>query len=113
MRPSANRRRYPRIAAPVFYRPAGPGVFHHRRATVDVSLGGMRAYTDDELRVGMRLEIDLILTDEDTARCWARVAWVDRLPGDAGALYDVGLEFLDMSDEHSRLLRKALTDDLP
>ena len=105
-----DRRRYPRIAAPVYYRPAGPDFLHHRRTTVDVSLGGMRVYTDDELQVGTRLEIDLLLDGDVTARCWARIAWVDRLSGDARALYDIGLEFIDMSDEDRSLLMKALKE---
>ena len=108
MRSGANRRRYPRIAAPVFYRPAGPDFLHHRRAAVDVSLGGMRVYTDDHLEVGMRLEIDLLLDPDRTTTCWARVAWVEKLADGASAAFDIGLEFLDMSAEDLRLLKAAL-----
>lgn len=108
MRSAANRRRFPRIAAPVFYRPAGPDFLHHRRATVDISLGGMRVYSDDELTIGTALEIDLLLDQDTTARCWARIAWVEKLPESAGAAYDVGLEFTDIADEDRRLLTEAL-----
>jgi c-di-GMP-binding flagellar brake protein YcgR len=104
----ANRRRYPRIAAPVFYRPAEPSLLHHRRAAVDVSLGGIRTYADDELAVGTRLEIELVLDDDVTARCWARIAWVEKLDDGAGAAYDIGLEFIDMSEKDRELLSKAL-----
>src|ERR1700694_2528947 len=72
MASSADRRRYPRIAAPVYYRPAGPNFLHHRRAPKDVSLGGMRVYSDEEMSVGTPLEIELLLTEDTTTRCWAR-----------------------------------------
>jgi c-di-GMP-binding flagellar brake protein YcgR len=108
MRSPANRRRFPRIAAPVFYRPAGPDFLHHRRATIDISLGGMRVYSDDELKVGAALEIDLLLEQDTAARCWARIAWIEKLPDSAGAQYDIGLEFTDIADEDRRLLIQAL-----
>jgi c-di-GMP-binding flagellar brake protein YcgR len=108
MQSPANRRRYPRLKAPVFYRPAGPAFLHHRRATIDISLGGMRVYSDDEMTVGTALVIDLLLAEDTTAQCWVRVAWVEKLAESSGALYDVGLEFTDIADEDRRLLVKAL-----
>jgi c-di-GMP-binding flagellar brake protein YcgR len=108
MNAPANRRRYPRIAAPVYYRPAGPDFLHHRRSTVDVSLGGMRVYSDEELHVGETLELELLLADDATARCWARVAWVEKLEHSDGAKYDIGLEFTDMEDSDRKLLTAAL-----
>lgn len=108
MESRANRRRFPRLSAPVFYRPAGPSLLHHRRAAVDVSLGGMRVYTDDHLTVGKRLEIELFLDGDAATRCWARIAWVEALPPDAGAAYDIGLEFTDMQDSVAGLLNTAL-----
>jgi c-di-GMP-binding flagellar brake protein YcgR len=108
MQSAANRRRFPRVAAPVYYRPAGPAFLHHKRATVDISLGGMRVYSDEEMKVGNRLEIDLLLDDDKTARCWVRIAWIDRLSATEGAAYDIGLEFTDIADEDRRLLVEAL-----
>ena len=108
MSEAGNRRRYPRIAAAVFYAPAEPSVLHHRRAAGDVSLGGMRAYSDEELAVGTRLEIELMLDSDTAARCWARIAWVEKLDAGAGAAYDVGLEFIDMSEKDRALLTRLL-----
>jgi hypothetical protein len=68
----------------------------------------MRVYSDDEMSVGTPLEIELLLTDDTTTRCWARVAWIERLPESAGAMFDVGLEFVDMADEDRKVLRAAL-----
>jgi c-di-GMP-binding flagellar brake protein YcgR len=108
MQSSANRRRYPRVAAPVFYRPAGPEFLHHRRATQDVGLGGMRAYSDEHISVGTRLEIELLLDETTSVRCWARIVWIESLPSGSGAAYDVGLEFTDIADADRKLLAAAL-----
>ena len=104
----ADRRRYPRVAATVYYRPAGPAFLHHRRSSVDVSPGGMRVYSDEELIVGDSVELELLLAEDTTARCWARIAWVEKLDASDGARFDVGLEFTDISDEDRRLLDSAL-----
>jgi c-di-GMP-binding flagellar brake protein YcgR len=96
------------MAAAVYYRPAGPGYLHHRRSSVNVSLGGMRVYSDEKLTVGETLELDLLLDKETTARCWARIAWVEKLGHSHGAAYDIGLEFTDMTDGDRRLLMDAL-----
>jgi c-di-GMP-binding flagellar brake protein YcgR len=104
----ADRRRYPRVAAPVYYRPAGPGFLHHRRSSVNVSLGGMRVYTDEKLNIGEALELELLLGEDTTARCWARIAWVEKLGASHGAAYDIGLEFTDMTDHDRRLLMTSL-----
>jgi hypothetical protein len=68
----------------------------------------MRIYSDEEATVGATVELDLLISEERTARCWARIAWVETLDGSDGARYDVGLEFTDMSDEDRRLLTAAL-----
>lgn len=108
MESAANRRRYPRIAAPVYYRPAGPTFLHHLRATIDISLGGMRVYSDDEMKVGTPLEIELLVEEELTVRCWVRVAWVEKMNERVGAVYDIGLEFTDIADNDRLVLAKAL-----
>jgi PilZ domain len=91
-----DRRRYPRARTQIVYRPAGLAWFHHRRSTVDIGLGGMRSLTDDHLAVGRRLELELMAADGGWVRCWVRIAWLDRLPEGAPALYEIGMEFLDM-----------------
>ena len=104
-----NRRRFPRIQAPVFYRPSGPGFLHHRRATTDVSLGGMRVYSDEGLEVGSRVELDLLIGDDIVVRCWARIAWVETLPPGSAASYDTGVEFTDIGDADRAYLRTVLS----
>ena len=106
----ANRRRFPRIAAPVYYRPAGPAFLHHRRATVNVSPGGMRVYADQVIPVGTVLDVELLLSNRATARCRVRVAWIERLPDASAAAYDVGLEFTDLAEDDRHRLEAALEE---
>ncbi len=68
----------------------------------------MRVYSDEELQVGESVELELLLIDDVTARCWARVAWVEKLGQSDGARFDIGLEFTDMADADRRLLTAAL-----
>ncbi len=58
----------------------------------------MRVYTDDELAVGSRLDIDVLLPDAEPVRCWAQVVWRVDLDHGSVAKYDVGLKFLDMQE---------------
>jgi hypothetical protein len=67
----------------------------------------MRVFSDEQLQIGDSLELELLI-DDATARCWARVAWVDKLEQSDAARYDIGLEFTDMDDADRRLLTAAL-----
>lgn len=109
---AVDRRRMPRLAAPVIYRRSGSGVFHHQRSSVDVSGGGMRVLSDEPFRQGDRLELDLLPPGDPPIHIWARVAWVEELPTGADASHEVGLQFTDVADEDrqrlaSMLVRKA------
>ena len=97
LRPVSDRRRYPRVKAEVLCRPAGSTVFHHKRNTQDVSLGGMRVFTDEHFPIGRRLDLDVLLPDGTTVRCWAEVVWVVALDGGSPARFDAGLKFTDMA----------------
>ncbi len=104
----ADRRRYPRVAADVLCRPAGAAIFHHRRNTQDVSLGGMRVYSDEAFTPGSRLELDIQLPDGDAVRVWAMVVWQVGLDGGSPAKFDVGLKFLDMAPADMERLSSVL-----
>lgn len=70
-----------------------------RRKVVDVGLGGMRVYSDDDLEVGERLEIDLLTADgDDFVTCLTEVAWTRPLPPGEPARFDVGLRFLEIPE---------------
>jgi Tfp pilus assembly protein PilZ len=104
----ADRRRYPRVQAEVLCRPAGLVPFHHTRSTHDISLGGMRVLTDEKFAVGSRLDLDVLLPDKSTVRCWARVVWISPLGAEAPAKFDCGLEFTDLAQQDIQRLAAVL-----
>jgi hypothetical protein len=102
-----DRRRFPRLDVPVFYRPAR--LFGPRQLARDVSRGGIKVYTDDPFEVGTRLEIELFLRDGESLTIDVRVAWVRELGG-PDAHYEAGLEFLAMDEERILLLERCMTE---
>jgi len=93
-----DRRKYPRLKAPVFYRPTGLALLRALRRgkerTLDISLGGVRIYSDDALDAGERLELDLFLPDDTTLAAKGEVMWVKELPEGSPARHDVGVKFV-------------------
>lgn len=102
------RRRYPRVQADVLCRPAGASLFHHKRATKDISLGGMCVVSDEEFDVGNRLDLDVLLPEGTPVRCWADVVWVLELEEGNGARYEVGLKFTDVAPTDIQRLARVL-----
>jgi len=84
-------------------------VFHHKRNTRDVSLGGARILSDEAFSAGSRLELDVFLPDGSTVRCWAEVVWLAPLEPGHEARFEVGLKFSDMALEDYQRLATALT----
>lgn len=101
-----DRRRFPRLRAPILYRDAS--IFGPRRPVLDASLGGVRIYSDDPIRLGRRLDVELLLPPAVPVRAVAKVAWVQSLSGGAPAAFEVGITFLSFPAEHVGALRAAL-----
>ncbi len=86
---------YPRLQAPVYWRPAGGlPLFRPKRKSIGRAVGGARVYADDELREGTRLEIEVFLPDGTSVVCKVEVLSVDALAEGAPALFDVEVEFI-------------------
>jgi hypothetical protein len=83
-------------------------MFHHKRNTRDISLGGARVFSDETFPVGSRLDLDVLLPDETSVRCWAEVVWLLELDGGAPAKFDVGLKFTDMAPNDVQRLAAVL-----
>jgi len=101
-----DKRRFPRVKAPVLYRPIkllGP-----RRRILDISPGGVRIYSDEQLREEDQLELELFLPNGQTIIATARVVWIKRLPPDEDARFDVGLEFTSLPDNATQELKYVL-----
>jgi c-di-GMP-binding flagellar brake protein YcgR len=107
-----DRRKYPRLRAPVFYRPAGLKLLRALRRgkerAVDISLGGVRIFSDDVLEPGDRLELDLFLPDDTTLSTKGQVVWIHELPPGAPARYDVGVRFDAMDEAEQARLAEVL-----
>jgi hypothetical protein len=106
------RRRFPRLRAPVYYRPVGP-LTARGDLLVDLGLGGVRVYSDAPMAVGHRMEVELTLPDESTLTCLTEVVWLQELPAGAPAAYDVGLQFLDLTPEDLEALEAVLATSEP
>ena len=104
----SDRRRYPRVQANVIYRPAGARIFHHKRNTQDISLGGMRVFADEQFPLGMRLDLDVLVGNGEWIRCWAEVVWSVELNSGGPAKFDIGLRFIDMSPSDAQRLASVL-----
>lgn len=106
----AERRQFPRVSAPMYCRPARRRLLR-RRKVIDVGLGGMRVYSDDDFGVGERMEIDLLHADGDEfITCITEVVWTRPIPGGQPAKFDIGLRFLDVPHEARAMISKLIAD---
>jgi hypothetical protein len=102
------RRKYRRIEAPVYCRPAGMSFLARQREAVDVSFGGVRIFSDLELKVGELLKMEFFVPDAPPVTYTAEVVWLKRLPKGADAMFDVGLKFIQLEPAALRLLMTVL-----
>lgn len=103
------RRKFRRIHSPVFTRPAPIRTTLIRVA--NISLGGVRVYSDVRQRLGSKLEIELFLPDETSLSCLVEVAWVSDPPADVPAKYEVGMRFIEVPAGGLHRLEEVLVDD--
>ncbi len=88
-----------------------PGLIAKLSRTVNLSMGGARVFSDDRMKVGSKLNLELMPEPETSVQVFARVAWIDELPEGAPARFDVGLEFLDVPEEMVSRLAAILQRD--
>ena len=98
-----DKRRYPRVKArvlhtqPRFYGP--PRLLGQKRPISNISPGGARIYSDEPLKEGKGIQIELDLPSGKPVKATARVVWIEELPPGSEGRFDVGLEFLVISNE--------------
>ena len=61
-------------------------------------MGGLRIYSDDPMKTGTHLEIDLLLPDGSSVTCLVAVAWSNPIPSREPAAFDIGLQFLQVPE---------------
>ncbi len=87
---------YRRILAPIFHRPTSWFTQGLRRQGDAPSLGSVRSYSDDSVRPGRLLEMDIFLPDGGEVTALVEVEWCDPLPRAEPARFDVGMRILRM-----------------
>ncbi len=102
------RRNYSRVPAHVSVRPVSILARAVPRRVGDMSLGGLRCYSDEDFPKGKRIELELFFLDGRSAVVLAEVVWTETLPADAPARYDIGMRYLDCSAESLELIRQAV-----
>jgi hypothetical protein len=75
-----------------------------QRQPIDLSLGGVRIYSDDRLKIGELLKLEFFLDGADPVTYTAQVVWIEPLSDGAAARFDVGLKFLQLEPEALKML---------
>ena len=99
-------RQYARFTAPFYYRQISAS--SEPKLLINISLGGFRIYRDEQLKSGEHLDIELLLPDEHTLACTARVIWQRSLPSGSDAQYDVGLRIVNLTENDIDQLSQVL-----
>lgn len=81
------------------------------REVRDISLGGLRVFSDEPHELGARLELELLLPDGAPLVFDAEVMWLDALPEGGPARYDVGLRYLELQEGDRDRLEEVLRSD--
>ena len=92
--PQVERRRYPRVKVPVLYRLSKEESLYN--LPVNMSLGGIRIFSNVYFKRGRRMEIELLLPGGHSVIAAVRVVWINVFPKDSDANFDVGLEFIQL-----------------
>jgi hypothetical protein len=79
-----------------------------QREPVDLSLGGVRIYSDEALKVGELLKMEFFLPDVQPVTYTGEVVWIEELTGEAPARFDVGLKFIQLEPDALKLLLRVL-----
>jgi hypothetical protein len=110
---TTERRKFKRLHAPVFCRPLGAALVasEGEREVQDISMGGVRVFTDDAHKLGEHLELELFLPEGEGVTLDTQVMWVDALPPGSPAKFEVGLRFVELSDVDAKRLEAVLRED--
>jgi hypothetical protein len=108
---AADRRRYPRLQADAFVRPTSIFARGPARRVNDLSVGGLRVYSDDEHRPGDRLEFELALPRGEAVEFIGQVVWVETLPPGGPARFDVGIEFVEVPPGNLERIARVLAGE--
>lgn len=103
-----DRRRFRRVGVTILVRPVSPLARLVQCQVQDISLGGLRCYSDEEYTPGKRLEIEIAFPGGGSAVALVEVVWGEVLPEGSPARYDVGLRFVDATPEDMQRIASLL-----
>lgn len=78
------------------------------REPVDISLGGLRIFSDEDRKVGELLKLEFFLPDVPPVTYTAEVVWVEPQEEGAPARFDVGLKFIQLEPDALKLLLQVV-----
>jgi hypothetical protein len=82
--------------------------FAQRLEPIDISLGGLRIYSDQDYRVGEFLRLDIFFPPAQHVTFAAEVMWTKTLGKGAPARFDLGLAFVELHPDALKVLLSAL-----
>jgi len=82
--------------------------FAQRLEPIDISLGGLRIYSDQDYRVGELLRLDIFFPRAQHVTFTAEVMWTKTLGKGAPARFDLGLAFVELHPNALKVLLSAL-----
>jgi hypothetical protein len=92
--------------APVFYR--ATKLSTPRQQVNNLSLQGVRIYSDERLDMGQTLELEFFFPNGIIVEVMARVVWIKKQPPGSAGVYDVGMEFINLSEKALKELDAVL-----
>jgi hypothetical protein len=87
---------YRRVQAPIYHRPTSWFSHGIRRQPDAPFLGGVRSYSDERLKPGRLLEMDVFLPAGGEVTVLVEVEWCDPLPNGEPARFDVGMRIVQV-----------------
>ena len=75
---------------------------------MDISLGGVRVFSDDKYRVGEFVKMEFFAEGSVPFTNTAEVVWIEDLPQGSPAKFDVGLKFVDLAPRALEVLASLL-----
>ena len=103
-----DRRRFPRVNVPIYF--SYSSRFLNSVPVADVSLGGVRMFSDEKIDVGKRLNLTVTLPGGDLIECRGEVVWVSDMPKGSEAAYDLGISFVDIAPSDRETLGRLLSE---
>jgi len=99
---TAERRKYRRIHAPVYCRPAD---FPVRQRPANISMGGVRIYSEVAFEIGDVVTLEFFRADLPPLLYTAEVVWTGK---GTDSTFDIGLKFIELETDAAKVLMSLL-----